>query len=87
MRIQCNHFDTEPASCRFYAFPEGSTDRFKIHVDGEVNFGAVVAQFVQMGVHATVEECIRAHGGLPEPEALPVKKDSKSKSKISGGLK
>lgn len=61
MRIQCNHFDTEPPSCRFYAFPEGQ-ERVKVHVDGKVDFKAVAAEFKAKGVAITEAQLKEAYG-------------------------
>jgi len=70
MKIQCNHFETDPKSCRFYVLettdgtPEGrlTGKRYKVHVDGEVSFQTVKDAFQAQGVDVPLEALKHAYG-------------------------
>ena len=61
--VKCNKFDTDPESCRFYVLEaafdakkgrEANTgNRWKVHVDGPVDFAKVKAEFKKLGQDVT----------------------------------
>lgn len=63
--LKCNKFDTKPESCRFYFLEQkdgkNTGNRWKVHVDGEVDFNAVKEQFAALGQKVSVEELKKAH--------------------------
>lgn len=48
-------------SCRFYAFPDDSGERVKVHVDGKVDFAKVAAEFAGKKCHVEVADLKRAY--------------------------
>lgn len=65
--VKCNKFDTKPESCRFYVLEQegerNTGNRWKVHVDGDVDFKSVKGEFKKLGQDVTEADLKKAHEG------------------------